>query len=74
MPATQPRTILQRWQWRTAASLFVGYGAYYLCRSNLAVAAPLLIREFGGRGLNSTLAGCETGSQDVNLGNGLADY
>ena len=48
---------MQRWQWRTAASLFVGYGAYYLCRSNLAVAAPLLIREFGGRGLNKEVLG-----------------
>ncbi len=57
MPATQPRTTLQRWQRRTAASLFVGYGAYYLCRSNLAVAAPLLIREFGGRGLDKEVLG-----------------
>jgi sugar phosphate permease len=48
---------LRRWQLRTAASLFVGYGAYYLCRSNLAVAAPLLIREFGGRGLNKEVLG-----------------
>ncbi|MBO2031647.1 MFS transporter [Siccationidurans ginsengisoli] len=57
MPATQPRTLLQRWQLRTAASLFVGYSAYYLCRSNLAVAAPLLIREFGSRGLNKEVLG-----------------
>ena len=39
---------LSRWQFRTALSLFVGYSAYYLCRSNLAIAAPLLIREFAG--------------------------
>ncbi len=48
---------LQRWQLRTAVSLFVGYSAYYLCRSNLAVAAPLLIREFGGRGLDKEVLG-----------------
>jgi len=50
-------TPLQRWQLRTAASLFVGYSAYYLCRSNLAVAAPLLIREFGSQGLNKEVVG-----------------
>lgn len=50
-------TPLRRWQFRTAAGLFVGYSAYYLCRSNLAVAAPLLIREFGSRGLNKEVIG-----------------
>ncbi len=48
---------LRRWQLRTGLGLFVGYGAYYLCRSNLAIAAPLLIREFGGRGLNKEVLG-----------------
>lgn len=48
---------MRRWQWRTALSLFVGYSAYYVCRSNLSVAAPLLIREFGGRGLNKEVLG-----------------
>ena len=57
MLATQSASTLKRWQWRTAVSLFVGYGAYYLCRSNLAVAAPLLLREFGGRGLNKEVLG-----------------
>lgn len=52
-----PSTPLQRWQVRTAAGLFVGYSAYYLCRSNLAVAAPLLIREFGSQGLNKEVLG-----------------
>ncbi|RZJ87337.1 MAG: hypothetical protein EOO60_12315, partial [Hymenobacter sp.] len=56
-------TPLQRWQFRTAVSLFVGYSAYYLCRSNLAVAAPLLMREFGSRGLNKEVLG-----QIVSLG------
>ena len=48
---------LRRWQLRTAAGLFVGYSAYYVCRSNLAVAAPLLLREFGGRGLDKETLG-----------------
>jgi sugar phosphate permease len=52
-----PKTPLQRWQLRTAAGLFVGYSAYYLCRSNLAIAAPLLIREFSSRGLNKEVLG-----------------
>ena len=34
-----------------------GYSAYYLCRSNLAIAAPLLIREFAGQGLNKEVMG-----------------
>jgi len=52
-----PTMALQRWQLRTAASLSIGYSAYYLCRSNLAVAAPLLIREFGSRGLTKEVIG-----------------
>ena len=52
-----PSTPLQRWQLRTVVGLFVGYSAYYLCRSNLAVAAPLLIREFGSRGLDKGVLG-----------------
>ena len=57
MFTTRPQGTLQRWQLRTAVSLFVGYSAYYLCRSNLAIAAPLLIREFGNRGLNKEVLG-----------------
>ena len=57
MPATASPKSLRRWQLRTAASLFIGYSAYYVCRSNLAVAAPLLIREFGSRGLNKEVLG-----------------
>jgi len=53
----RPTTPLQQWQLRTAAGLFVGYSAYYLCRSNLAAAAPLLIREFGSQGLNKEVLG-----------------
>ena len=35
----------------------MGYSAYYLCRSNLAIAAPLLIREFASQGLNKEVMG-----------------
>ena len=42
---------LKRWQWITAGSLFTGYAAYYICRSNLSVATPLLLAEYGDRGL-----------------------
>ena len=57
MPVTLPLPSLSRWQFRTGLSLFVGYSAYYLCRSNLAIAAPLLIREFAGQGLNKEVMG-----------------
>ncbi|MBO3272314.1 MFS transporter [Hymenobacter defluvii] len=57
MLATLPHTSLLQWQRRTALHLFVGYSAYYLCRSNLAIVAPLLIREFGGQGLNKEVLG-----------------
>ena len=56
-PARPPRSKLQRWQWRTGLGLFVGYSAYYVCRSDLAIAAPLLVREFGARGLNKEVLG-----------------
>jgi len=42
---------LKRWQWATAGSLFTGYAAYYICRSNLSVATPLLLAEYADRGL-----------------------
>ena len=57
MSASLVSPSLSRWQFRTALSLFVGYSAYYLCRSNLAIAAPLLIREFAGQGLNKEVMG-----------------
>lgn len=35
----------KKWQRMTLLSLFLGYVGYYICRSNLAVATPLLLRE-----------------------------
>ena len=39
---TPPAARLRRWQTLTAATLFAGYAGYYVCRSNLSVAGPLL--------------------------------
>lgn len=41
---------LARWQTITAATLFSGYVAYYVCRSNLSVCAPLIEAEFAEQG------------------------
>ena len=43
---------LDRWQLVTAGTLLVGYAGYYVCRSNLSIAAPELVREFGDRGVD----------------------
>jgi OPA family glycerol-3-phosphate transporter-like MFS transporter len=43
------RVRITRWQTVTVVTLFVGYAAYYLCRSNLSVATPLLLEEFAGQ-------------------------
>lgn len=47
----------QRWQISTLIGLFAGYSGYYLCRSNLAVVLPLLIREFKSQGLDKEVLG-----------------
>lgn len=39
---------LFRWQGLTLTTLFVGYAGYYVCRSNLSVATPLLLGESQG--------------------------
>ena len=36
---------LFRWQLVTGAALLVGYGGYYLCRSNLSVVVPALLAD-----------------------------
>jgi OPA family glycerol-3-phosphate transporter-like MFS transporter len=43
---------LRRWQKITAASLFVGYAGYYLGRSCLAIAKPLMLAPESGLGLS----------------------
>jgi OPA family glycerol-3-phosphate transporter-like MFS transporter len=41
---------LRRWQGITLTTLFVGYAGYYVCRSNLSVATPLILAEFADQG------------------------
>ncbi|MGL4422001.1 MAG: MFS transporter [Gemmataceae bacterium] len=38
---------LRRWQLLTTSILFIGYAGYYVTRSNLSVASPLLLEDFG---------------------------
>ena len=42
---------LTRWRILTVALLVTGYAGYYLCRSDLSVAMPLLIAELARRGI-----------------------
>jgi len=43
--------LLRRWRVLTVALLVTGYAGYYLCRSDLSVAMPLLIAEMGRQGI-----------------------
>ncbi len=42
---------LRTWQGVTLGALFVGYAGYYLCRSNLSVATPLILEEYHDAGV-----------------------
>lgn len=50
-------TKLNRWQYITMATLFTGYAGYYICRSNLSVANPLILTEFKDVGINKEAIG-----------------
>ncbi len=50
------------WQVLTVALMVVGYAGYYLCRSDLSVALPLLIEEMGSRGIPAPLATVRLGA------------
>lgn len=52
-----PEERLRRWQFVTAATLLVGYTGYYLCRSNLSVAAPLMLEASGPEGFSRQTLG-----------------
>jgi len=41
----------EKWRQLTVALIVTGYAGYYLCRSDFAVALPLLIAEMGRRGI-----------------------
>src|SRR5208283_6093271 len=79
-----PSRRLVRWQALTVSALVAGYTGYYLCRSNLSVAMPLIIAEMTRRGMNADAARIVLGSI-ASLGvfayaigkfpsGGLADY
>jgi len=53
----QPDCHTARWRGITLGALLVGYGGYYLCRSDLSLATPLLLQEFGGEGFTKTHIG-----------------
>jgi OPA family glycerol-3-phosphate transporter-like MFS transporter len=48
---------LRRWQQITAASLFVGYAGYYLGRSCLAIATPMMVDPSASHGLTKAQIG-----------------
>ena len=50
------------WQALTIILLVVGYAGYYLCRSNLSVALPLIIQELTKRGINPDVAKIRLGT------------
>jgi OPA family glycerol-3-phosphate transporter-like MFS transporter len=50
------------WQVVTIALLVVGYAGYYLCRSDLSVALPLIIDELGARGISADMARIRLGT------------
>jgi len=52
---------LARWQVGTVALMVAGYAGYYLCRSDLAVAMPLLIAELAKRGVEADAAKIQLG-------------
>ena len=53
---------LFRWQWLTVLLMLFGYSGYYLCRSNLSVALPLIADELVRRGLSSEIARIRLGT------------
>ena len=56
------RSKLIYWQTLTVALLFVGYAGYYLCRSDLSVALPLIIDELAARGISRNVATIRLGT------------
>jgi OPA family glycerol-3-phosphate transporter-like MFS transporter len=48
---------MRQWQRITLALMICGYAGYYVCRSNLSIVTPILIKEFGGVGINKPAIG-----------------
>src|SRR5438105_14020704 len=57
IPPPDDAARLRRWQGLTLGTLFVGYMGYYVCRSNLSIALPLLLAEYKDAGLTKTHIG-----------------
>jgi len=57
----EKRTLLN-WQILTVALLVTGYSGYYLCRSNLSVAMPLIVAELTQHGMAASAARIALGS------------
>jgi sugar phosphate permease len=53
--STQARRF-RLWQFITVSLLITGYAGYYLCRSDLSVAMPLLIEELSRHGMSPDMA------------------
>lgn len=53
---SSPRTIAA-WRAVTLAALVLGYGGYYLCRSNLSVTTPLILADLGAVGIDEKAIG-----------------
>jgi sugar phosphate permease len=59
--SSKPSPRFVRWQVGTVALMAAGYAGYYLCRSDLSVAMPLLIREMASRGISTDTAKVQLG-------------
>ena len=67
MPSLRGQTLtagrtLNVWQTLTVALMVTGYAGYYLCRSDLSVALPLLIQHLGAQGIPVETATIRLGS------------
>lgn len=57
-----PEARLFRWQCVNVSLMLAGYAGYYLCRSNLPVALPLIIAELSAKGVPADAARVSFGS------------
>jgi len=62
VPLKQAKTVPLPWQVLTVALMVIGYAGYYLCRSDLSVALPLLIDDMGKRGIPPAVATVSLGT------------
>jgi len=59
---TLKKTVPFYWQALTVALMVIGYAGYYLCRSDLSVALPLLVDDMGRRGIPASVATVRLGT------------